>query len=87
MNAQIRAQVATELEAIPRGSLAQNMYRMVYEQVRLNGLGARAEVGSTSEDAHNFALQTVREQHPDFTPARDIPSGLDQVPEPPKSRR
>jgi hypothetical protein len=68
MNGQTRAQIAKELEAIPRGSLAQNLYRMIYHQARLNGLGSRPEIGPTSEDAHAFALQTVREQHPDFWP-------------------
>jgi len=68
MNGQTRAQITDELEAIPRGSLAQNIYRMVYQQARLNGLGSRPEIGPTSEDAHAFALQTVREQHPDFWP-------------------
>jgi hypothetical protein len=78
MNAQVRAQVATELEAIPRGGPAQNMYRMVYERARLNGLGTRAEVGLNPGDAHAFALQVVREQNPGFTPARDIQISLDE---------
>jgi len=77
MNAQTRAQVANELEAIPRGTLAQNIYRMVYQHARLNGLGSRLEIGPSSEDAHAFALQTVREQHPDVTPTRDIRIGSD----------
>ncbi len=85
MNAQTR--VANELEAIPRGTVAQNMYRMVYQQARLNGLGSRPETGPTSEDAHAFALLTVREQHPDFTPIRDIRGGLDDDVEPQRSHR
>jgi hypothetical protein len=68
MNGQTRAQVANELEAIPRGTLAQNIYRMVYQQARLNGLGSRPEIGPTSEEAHAFALQAVREQDPVFWP-------------------
>jgi hypothetical protein len=44
------------------------MYRMIYQQVRQNGLGARAEVEPTPEDARVFALRTVREQYPDFQP-------------------
>jgi hypothetical protein len=87
MNAQVRARVAQELEAIPRGTLAQNIYRMIYQQARLNGLSSRAEIGPTSEDAHALALQTVREQHPDFTPIRDIRGGLDEGLEPERFRR
>ena len=34
--------VTGELAAIPRGHFYQNMYRMVYEQARLNGLGRQA---------------------------------------------
>jgi len=68
MNAQLRAQVETELEAIPRGSPAQNMYRMVYEQARLNGLGTRPQVAATSHAAHEFALRAAREHQPDFQP-------------------
>jgi hypothetical protein len=86
MNAQVRAQVATELEAIPRGDPAQNMYRMVYEQARMNGLGARAEIGPTAADAHAFAVQAIREQNPDFIPVRDIRIGLDRDLEPKRSR-
>jgi hypothetical protein len=68
MNAQVRARVAKELEAIPRGSPAQNLYRMVYEQVRLNGLGTRAELPDAPCAAHEVALRTVTELHPDFQP-------------------
>jgi hypothetical protein len=68
MNAQQRALVAKELEGIPRGGPDQNMYRMVYEQVRLNGLGPRAQVGATPQAAHEFALRTVREDQPSFEP-------------------
>lgn len=87
MNAQTRAQVTRELEDIPRGSLAQNIYRMVYQQARLNGLGARPETGPTSADAHAFALRTVRAQHPDFEPVRFVRSGLEESAEPQRSSR
>jgi hypothetical protein len=61
-----------------RGSPAQNLYRMAYEQPRLNGLGARAEIGPTTEDAHAVAIQTVRKHHPDFTRVWDIRIDLDR---------
>jgi len=44
------------------------MYRMVYEQARLNGLGTRPEVAATSQAAHEIALRTAREHQPDFQP-------------------
>ena len=68
MNADLRALTAKEIETIPRGGLDQNMYCMVYEQVRLNGLGSKAQVEGTAEVAHGFALRTVQEHNPDFQP-------------------
>jgi hypothetical protein len=68
MNAQLRALVAQELDAIPRGGLDQNIYRMAYEQARLNGLGSRPEVEATSQAAHEVALRLAREKQPDFVP-------------------
>jgi len=68
MNGNLRALVAKELEAIPRGGPDQNMYRMVYEQVRLNGLGSQAQVDATPQAALEFALRTVREHAADFQP-------------------
>jgi len=60
--------VTEELVAIPRGGFCQNMYRMAYEQARLNGLGSRPEVAATTQAAHEVALLLVREKQPDFVP-------------------
>jgi hypothetical protein len=60
--------VTEELAAIPKGECYQNMYRMVYEQARLNGLGRRAQIAGTAAVAHEFALRSVREHQPDFVP-------------------
>jgi hypothetical protein len=68
MNLRLRALVAHELHCIPRGCLDQNLYRMAYEQARLNGLGSRPEVAATSQAAHEVALRVVRERQPDFVP-------------------
>lgn len=73
MNAQDRAEVAEELEAIPRGTLTQNMYRAAYEQARYNGLGSRPQIAATPEAAHEVALSAVRVNHPDFVPERISP--------------
>lgn len=58
----------TALAVIPRGGFYQNMYRMIYEQARLNGLGRRAQIASTASATHEFALRAVGEQQPDFIP-------------------
>lgn len=68
MTDRIRAQVARELEAIPRGSLAQNIYRMAYELARLNGLGANPQLPSTAVAAHEVALKAARGMDPEFKP-------------------
>lgn len=65
---QLRALLSTELENIPRRGLAQNLYRMVYQQAHLNGFGAGAEIAPTSEAAHKFALARVLEHDPAFVP-------------------
>jgi hypothetical protein len=44
------------------------MYRMFYEQIRLNGMGGRPQVPATSASAHDLALKMVREHEPDFEP-------------------
>jgi hypothetical protein len=65
---QVRALLSTELENIPRGSPTQNLYRMAYQQARLNGLGAQAEIAPTSEAAHKLALASALEHDPAFVP-------------------
>jgi hypothetical protein len=67
-SAELISFVTEELAAIPREGFYQNMYRMIYEQARLNGLGCRAQIAGTASAAHEFALRAVREQQPDFIP-------------------
>lgn len=43
-------QVLAELELIPRGDLAQNMFRAVYEQRRLHVLGRNATERLSARD-------------------------------------
>lgn len=66
MNALARA----ELGRIPKGARgsALSMYRMIYYDYRLNSLGKRPQIASTSTSAaaHAAALQSVRQWHPDF---------------------
>lgn len=67
--AQMNAVVGKELRQIPRGprGSAQRMYRSVYNNYRLNSLGAHPEVHST-EDAHDAARRIVRQTYPKFEP-------------------
>ncbi len=60
--------VADELNSIPRGNLAQNMYRSAYADARQNALGAHPEIGPAPADAHAAALWAVRAHYPDFEP-------------------
>ncbi len=60
--------MAKELVAIPRGGPGQNVYRMVCEQVRLDGLGSQAQVEATPQGGQEFALGTAQEHRPDFQP-------------------
>lgn len=68
MTADLNDQVVTELTHIPRGSLAQNLYRAIYQEARLNALGARPQVGPSPADAHAVALEAARTSDPSFTP-------------------
>jgi hypothetical protein len=67
-NTELLAIATEELAAIPRKDFYQNMYRTVYQQARLNGLGRRAQIAGTAAAAHEIALRSVREQKPDFVP-------------------
>jgi len=68
ISTELSTRVAEELTVIPRRGFFQNMYRMVYQQARLNGLGRGAKIADTAADAHEFALRLVREHQPDFVP-------------------
>ena len=64
---EMRAQTATELNRVPRGAFAQNMYRMLLQQYLMNSLGSSPAVLGPSA-AHAAALRSVRESFPDFEP-------------------
>jgi hypothetical protein len=63
-----RTQTASELRRVPRGGLAQNMYRMVLQQCLLHSLGENSPIPRSREAAHAAALRAVRESYPDFEP-------------------
>ena len=63
------AQIALELEAIPRGRFEQNVLRAVFQNYRANDLGRKAEYpGSTVEETIVRAVALVRDVWPAFEP-------------------
>lgn len=77
-NNEFNALVSTELQAIPRGDLPQNLYRAAYEQARLNSLGSHPELAPTPDAAHQFALDLVQRHHPSFLAERREPPNPSQ---------
>ena len=65
---EMRAVVARELEATPRGTTgsAINAYRMAYEAARLNSLGRRAQIPNSPEAAREVAVRAIRIAFPMF---------------------
>jgi len=61
--------VTHELEAIPRGGLAQDLSRMVYEIVRHNGLRSWPQAQPGEDAACEISTLSVRHSVPDFSPA------------------
>ena len=55
-----------ELERVPRGSLVQNEFRMVYAIERRHDLAADAT--TDPHDSFARALESVRSRHPSFVP-------------------
>lgn len=60
--------IADELKAVPRGPAqsAENLYRMAYEAARLNSLGIEPQIANSPHAVRDFALQAVRQHHPNF---------------------
>lgn len=65
---EMNALIAGELLSIPRGphGSAQNMYRMVYQLSRMNGLGRKPEIARSAAAAHATALRVTRSHYPGF---------------------
>jgi hypothetical protein len=63
-----RALIKHELQRYPRGDAPQNLFRVLYEMTRVQGLDRRSAVPGTADSAHESALETVRKQYPDFEP-------------------
>jgi hypothetical protein len=57
---------------IPTGEAAQQQFRMVYEVVRMKGLGTNPEgLARTRRSAVEIATRIVCEEHPAFRPEFD----------------
>ena len=65
---QMNAIVAAELKRWPRGprGSAQNLFRAVYQCMRMNSLGKRAEIATA--DVLGEAVRLVRLDFPGFRP-------------------
>jgi hypothetical protein len=66
--AEMNAQTAAVLENVPRGSIAQNMYRMALQQYTMNSLGRKAEISPSPQAIHDAAVRIVRQHDPGVTP-------------------
>jgi hypothetical protein len=62
--------VRLELTNFPRGERRsiQNLFRMAYWNVRMNSLGASAQIPPTQESSTMMALRLVRVVDPNFDP-------------------
>jgi len=67
--AEMNAQPAAVLGNVPRGGIAQNLYRMALQQYMMNGLGRKPEISSSPQAIHDAAMRIVRRSYPGFTPA------------------
>jgi hypothetical protein len=60
-----------EIELIPKGSLAQNIFRNVYFCLREDSLGKQPTVENDPQAVHDAALEIVRKTWPGFVPEYD----------------
>jgi hypothetical protein len=56
--------VSADLLHFPRGDRAQNIFRSVFQQVRMNGLGRTRELPPTFGAALDLAHRLVRQSDP-----------------------
>lgn len=68
----VHERIGRELACIPRGDLAQNELRAIYQMSRENDLGKRPEhPGTTAVETAERSAAQVRKYHPDFEPDVD----------------
>lgn len=60
--------VAAELGMYPKGGLAQNIFRAVYQNLRAHSLGRKGAEVMTADTVRHRAIDLVRIHFPDFKP-------------------
>ena len=65
--AEMNAQTAAVLEPVPRGSVAQNLYRMTLRQYTMNSHGRKPGITASPQAIHDAAVRIVRRSYPGFT--------------------
>lgn len=65
---ELREQVKSELDHIPRGNIPQNELRMFYWPLRMRSLGRKAEKSETKEEILKKSIDIVKKDYPDFVP-------------------
>ena len=75
--AEMNAQAAMLLAKVPRGSIAQNLYRMAVQQYAMNSLGWKPQISRSPQAIHSAAVRVVRQQFPGFVAIvrQDCPAG------------
>lgn len=71
MRTELHDQVQREAELIPKGDLAQQLFRMAFVVLRENSLGKTPEEHLTAHRVVERAAASVRRSHPDFQPHYD----------------
>lgn len=60
--------VTAELRRYPRGNLAQNIFRAVYQNLRAHSLGRNSTESMSPRKVRRRATELVRSHFPDFEP-------------------
>lgn len=75
--AEMNTETAGLLAKVPRGSVAQNLYRMALQRYTMNSLGRKPQISRSPQAIHCAAARIVRQQFPGFAPIarQDYPGG------------
>jgi len=66
---ELNRKVAEDLKHIPRASLAQNMFRAIYNALRRHDLSLNPKL--PAKDSLRTAIEIARKDKPDFSPIYD----------------
>lgn len=70
----MRVLIAQELERIPRGDIAQNVFRSLYQGMRENDLLGKDEPEAPPGETFHKSVLWVQKIYPKFEPVVDDPS-------------